>query len=439
MNQDKGIKLQSLILLIVLPLLFLITGVYALLNYRTLYDTILDGFDRKLFAISTTSASFISGDIHREIKSEEDSSYQRYVKPMQRILAETGLTYHYTLVPQDEGRIMYILDATEGEDHSPAGTIEENPEDEAARLNKVMETKEASLSDIQEFDIWGQLKIGSAPIVDSLGNAVGLIGSDVNISVINAKLNVAMLLVFGIGVASFLLALWISLRVAKKLIVPINVIKGAALQVAAGGFGVLAEVAQPKELSELANAFNGISASLKENEENERRLILKQTEENVLSGIKNLFHQTALIYSLDNRNGSNRNGCKLPQLIIGSTDKPCGIAFAEELSAAYLGKDCPDELLRNKLSADIGEIVSRVLTQAGRDSAAAAQLLRKIAGADIEYFLLISQSEQSVRLVTPDLIHPPLPYDSESKITLRPELDNGTLAAIVRSEAHALN
>ena len=61
------LKTQYIILMTLIPALILVTVLMAWIIYLDLYQIILGGFDKKLFAISTVTGSFIDGDIHDKI------------------------------------------------------------------------------------------------------------------------------------------------------------------------------------------------------------------------------------------------------------------------------------------------------------------------------------------------------------------------------------
>ncbi len=429
MKKIQGIKLQNLILLMVLPVLFILTGLYAFQNYYTLYATIIDGFDRKLLAISTTSSSFIDGDEHIKIKNEEDELYKKYVNPMKQILQDTELTYHYTLIPQKDNKITYILDATDGEDHSDAGTIEENPEKEAIRLDLIMQSAQASLSDIQEFDIWGQLKIGSAPILNSKGEVSGLVGADVNISTINAKTSQVMLMVFGIGVAAFILATWISFMIAGKLINPIDNIKQAALQVAAGKFGTQVEIKQPLELKELAIAFNKISKSLEDSDKKEAMHTLEQTDFRKIQSLKEQFASV-----IDN------DVSEITILLTSDDSKSVsGLVRNKDLTIAWYGKGFENKLKNLKINSDLKVIINRILESYADIEEEIYENLKAICGADVEYFIFCNQSEQNLKLITKESLFPSLNYKSSAKIELEPGINIDKLSRILKAEDDVTN
>jgi HAMP domain-containing protein len=67
MKKTLSISLNYLIILLLIPSILLTLIVIAHFTYNSLYTTILKGFDKKLFAISTVTAAFIDGDEHDQI------------------------------------------------------------------------------------------------------------------------------------------------------------------------------------------------------------------------------------------------------------------------------------------------------------------------------------------------------------------------------------
>ncbi len=62
MRWKLEVRLQTLILLVVIPCLLIATVVFGWLIYGELYNVILYGFDQKLRAVSTATGSFVSGE-----------------------------------------------------------------------------------------------------------------------------------------------------------------------------------------------------------------------------------------------------------------------------------------------------------------------------------------------------------------------------------------
>jgi HAMP domain-containing protein len=67
MSRIREMRIQSALLLILVPTLFLVTGVAGYLVYASLYSEILAGFDARLRSVSTVTAAFIDSDDHSRI------------------------------------------------------------------------------------------------------------------------------------------------------------------------------------------------------------------------------------------------------------------------------------------------------------------------------------------------------------------------------------
>lgn len=62
-----NLRLQSLVLLVLIPGLLLSTALFGVSIYQVLYGIIMTGFDQKLYAVSTVTGSFIEGADHDEV------------------------------------------------------------------------------------------------------------------------------------------------------------------------------------------------------------------------------------------------------------------------------------------------------------------------------------------------------------------------------------
>ncbi|MFN8391842.1 MAG: HAMP domain-containing protein [Bdellovibrionota bacterium] len=189
-------------------------------------------------------------------RNEMSPIYRKYAARMKRVMDAAGLTYHYTVVLPKENQLIYVIDATDGEDHSVLGTQEEVEPEEWARLNAVSTTGVASQSKVKHFDLWGLLKVGTAAIRNSAGEIVGLVGADVNISIIDKKTRIALIRVLGLAVLGLLVAGAAAVWIARDLGAPMRKLKEGILRVAAGDYGERIEIESPRELSKLAQVFD---------------------------------------------------------------------------------------------------------------------------------------------------------------------------------------
>lgn len=61
------LKIQSALLLVIVPVLFLVTSLAGYLVYSSLYSDILAGFDARLRSVSTVTAAFVEAEEHSQI------------------------------------------------------------------------------------------------------------------------------------------------------------------------------------------------------------------------------------------------------------------------------------------------------------------------------------------------------------------------------------
>jgi len=65
-------NVKSLVLLVLIPILSILIIFMAWLSYDEMYRTIINGFNQKLIAISSTSGSFIDGDEHEKLAQAKE-------------------------------------------------------------------------------------------------------------------------------------------------------------------------------------------------------------------------------------------------------------------------------------------------------------------------------------------------------------------------------
>lgn len=97
------LRVQNLILITVIPAILLVVIVMASVLYLDLYNTILKGFDKKLFALGSSVASFIDGDEHLEINNMEQ--FRGVVYRNGNLYANTFAGVHLLKINLETGKI----------------------------------------------------------------------------------------------------------------------------------------------------------------------------------------------------------------------------------------------------------------------------------------------------------------------------------------------
>src|SRR3546814_1477076 len=90
--------------------------------------------------------------------------------PMRRIRERLGLTYIYTQVTSGRAEVRYILDGTDGDEHTPLGSPDSLPEETMAGLRDVQRRRIIYVSPVEYQEKWGLLKTAAAPVYSADGD-----------------------------------------------------------------------------------------------------------------------------------------------------------------------------------------------------------------------------------------------------------------------------
>ena len=264
--RPRSLPIKALLLRTFLPAVVVVAVLLAVFVYNWLYASILEGFERKLVTTSALAGAMVDPADHDALiavafeggdaqAAEASTAYRRNVEPMQRIRKELGLTYLYTQVNGGPADILYILDASTGEDHSPLGSSDDLPDETAEGLRRVEDTGSIYVSPIEYQEQWGLLKTGAAPVRGAGGRIAASAGADVNVSVIQVATQNALFMSAMIGVGSVLACLLVSLALVRRIAGPIEALTEETLQVAAGRGHSAAQGSAPREVTVLRKAL----------------------------------------------------------------------------------------------------------------------------------------------------------------------------------------
>lgn len=258
--------IQTLLLQIFLPAVLLVATALAVFAYKWHEATIIDGFDRKLIATSALTGAMIDPQDHDGLMAaafaganpettEATPAYRRNAGPIERIQQRLGLTYLYTQAFGGEQDIVYVLDGTVGEEHSPIGSPDELTAPTRAGLEASEATGSVFVSPVEYQEQWGLLKTAAAPVYGSAGEITATAGADVNISVILVATQNALFASTLIGIGSIIACLLIALTIMRRVARPIEALKDQALRIAAGQAGLPEDAPAPREVAELSGAL----------------------------------------------------------------------------------------------------------------------------------------------------------------------------------------
>ena len=253
-----------------LVMIIISTSVVGGLGYY-LYrqDSITFAADRAL-SIAQTVESALDGDAVAATISlgQKDDNWHTCKRILDRALESTDVTYLYVMTGQYDAESTYYF--AEGyivgsdEEEMDFGDVE-HPVDFSIEMFDAIDTGEITTTGIYDSGIYGMLVSGFAPIKDSSGRVVAVVGADVGVDdVLRESANFGlktMLIVLGFG----LVFGFIVFRLTSKMVgAPIDRLTKASERIALGDMNVSISVDSKDEIGMLAGSFNEMIESTKE-------------------------------------------------------------------------------------------------------------------------------------------------------------------------------
>ena len=271
--RPEGIPIQALLLRVFLPAIALVAIGLGLLSYDRLYTAIVDGFDRKLIATSALTGALIDPRDHdrliaiartepKDDGAERSPEYRRAVLPMRRIREALDITYLYTQILGGSEDIIYVIDATVGDEHSRIGSEDDLPSETLDGIRRVQSRGGIHLSPIEFQAQWGLLKTAAAPVRNSHGRIDATAGADVNVSLIRVATQNALFASVVIGMASLLACALVTLVIVRRIARPLDRLRREALRIAGGDHDPIAPFPAPRDIAGLQSALSERSSAM---------------------------------------------------------------------------------------------------------------------------------------------------------------------------------
>lgn len=256
----KGIQGKLILSFVMLTLLInIITGV---LHYKE--DT-LEKFQetrQTALKLASVAALLIDGDKHEKLVSEEDQlsgTYKEYKTKLQEFQKRSGIKYIYTLVESGEDKTKFIIDADEegaslGEKFEYFAAMEEafngNP----------------SVDENITTDKWGSYISGYAPVKNSQGEIVAIVGVDIDAQqLMNDKKELMQEILINM-ICSMVLTFILAIFISRKIVKPIRylVVRFKELSTSGGDLTQKIEIKTGDELETLGNEVTAFISNIRE-------------------------------------------------------------------------------------------------------------------------------------------------------------------------------
>lgn len=147
-----------------------------------------------LQAIALSASELTDGDLHQQITKPEDKGtepYERARLPYMKLLkANPNIAFIYTVVERD-GKIFFILDSKivkPGEKDDTSNVMEEYT-DATDMMKEAVKTQTPMVEEESYTDEWGTFLSGYAPIHNSRGEFIGVVGADIRLTDFENHLN----------------------------------------------------------------------------------------------------------------------------------------------------------------------------------------------------------------------------------------------------------
>ncbi|PKM94360.1 MAG: hypothetical protein CVU84_09810 [Firmicutes bacterium HGW-Firmicutes-1] len=252
-----SIKLKNII--IVEVLVFLTVLIISTYFYNVTREQYFDSIQGKLQAIVSTVAQNIDTQTHEEIfqGKEKTEAYMDIFNNLSKVVEQNELEFIYTMKIVDDS-ILFVIDS-DPESDTQVGEIYMPLTESTEALKK---TIDGTISVEEEFytDGYGTFLSAYAPIIDSNGDIVAIVGADIEASEIISNLRELTIKILAFGFIILLVVLVVIYFVFDKMTKPLLVInkKVHDLSTSNGDLTQRLEVLSNDELGNLAKSTNAL-------------------------------------------------------------------------------------------------------------------------------------------------------------------------------------
>lgn len=243
-------------------LILIIAGMSVMYTFGATKSALKETTREELTALAALSATQINGDIVTTLKPGDENTPQ-FLNLRDQLYemeqSNSEILYLY-LMRLDGDTVSFIVDADYGktEDAAAIGDVYENPTPEL-----IQGFSSGSADSEFTTDQWGTVMSGYAPVYDSTGTAVGLVGIDMSANRIIDRQDfigntIYLIILIGILITGLIIGFF-----SKTLIRDVKVLNETAARISTGDMDVFVTVQRKDEIGELADSFSRMVSSLK--------------------------------------------------------------------------------------------------------------------------------------------------------------------------------
>lgn len=262
---------KTKVTLLLILAMILSAGLCNFLIYKYALESQFNQLREKLMIIAQTTALSIDGDLISQIPLEREGVNSEPFKIIFKRLQEIKkvdpiLKYVYTMAKTDKpGILQFIVDADADRHKEQSGEVVSFPGDkyDASRFSEMMKAFDGPAADKKlGTDEWGVLLSGYAPIYNSKGKAVAMIGVDIkadDVFALQKGFHEREIVILILGI---IFSLIVGTLFSDKIMRRMQKLVEGTHRIRAGDFKYQVRVGGRDEISELAHDFNIMAKSL---------------------------------------------------------------------------------------------------------------------------------------------------------------------------------
>ena len=250
----RKISISRKIFLYIITAAILVTVVLSFVAYRTLDNYLIKNSKTETLGIAKMAAASIDGDMHEKITVDgyESKEYQETLATLRHFLEGNSVDYIYTMKYLDEDNVQFVVDADPEEPASIGEAYESY-----AELTKALEGT-ACTDPEPTTDKWGSYFSAYAPIKNSAGEIVGIVGVDCEVSGIQTTLKSLIKNILIGLVICLILTILFALFISRSMALNFKKVNAAIMEVASdnGDLTQLLEITSGDELEVIGDNLN---------------------------------------------------------------------------------------------------------------------------------------------------------------------------------------
>jgi HAMP domain-containing protein len=243
-------------------LILIIAGMSVLYTLGATKSALKETTREELTALATLSATQIDGDRIKNINpgDESTSRFTTLRDQLYRIEKSSPEILYVYLMRKTRDTVSFVIDADYGktDDAAKIGDVYDLP-----TLEMISGFTSGNADHEFTTDQWGTVMSGYAPIKDSTGEIVGIIGIDMSANKVIERQDfigntIYLIILIGILITGLIIGFF-----SRTMIRDIRSLNDSAARISCGDMDVLVTVERKDEIGELADSFSRMVASLK--------------------------------------------------------------------------------------------------------------------------------------------------------------------------------